>query len=271
MFSSCAKTGCGFCSTFHDSSKQKHTHTHHHTHIIFVLKKRHSVNTFKIWNDHYFLACILKLRLRFLPHAFALAVSLSLSLTLSHSCLANEMQRVGRLCIAAQHFPTCYSDCRISMRTLLPFIAEITKYIIKLRVHKRTTTTSAKPCTAVSAAAGQHSSASQPPSMTTPESMWLWHQCSCLTAPHPPAFDWHSMQPVGALRAQAGKLAAFLPTAVGALQSGFARHSTLDILCGLSFLCKDVVTRPVHAQLCDFFFLTLKKKKHKTVECQGWE
>lgn len=92
---------------------------------------------------------------------------------------------------------------------LLPFIAEITKYIIKLRVHMRTTSTSAKPSTAVSAAAGQHSSVSQPPSMTTPESMWLWHQCSCLTAPHPPAFDWHSRQPVGALRAQAGKLALF--------------------------------------------------------------
>lgn len=119
-----------------------------------------------------FLACILKLRLRFqTPPMPLLSLSHSLSPTLSHSCLANEMQRVGRLCIAARHFPTCYSECRISMHTLLPFIAEITKYIIKLRVHKRTTITSAKPCTAVSAAAGQHSSASQPPSMTTPESM----------------------------------------------------------------------------------------------------
>lgn len=97
----------------------------------------------------------------------------------------------------------------VSSRALLPFIAEITKYIIKLRVHKRRSSTSEKPSTAVSAAAGQHSSASQPPSMTTPESMWLWHQRSCLTAPHPPAFDWHSVQPVGALKAQAGKLALF--------------------------------------------------------------
>ena len=116
--------------------------------------------------------------------------------------------------------------------SLLPFIAEITKYIIKLRVHKRTTITSAKPSTAVSAAAGQHSSVSQPPSMTTPESMWLWHQCSCLTAPHPLAFDWHSMQPVGALRAQAGKLALFPLIAVTSLVHRLARHSTLS----LSFL-----------------------------------
>lgn len=151
------------------------------------------------------------------------------------------MQRVGRLWIEEPYFPTCYSGCRISMHffflyfsflffLLLPFIAEITKYIIKLRVHKRTTITSAKPSTAVSAAAGQHSSVSQPPSMTTPESMWLWHQCSCLTAPHPLAFDWHSMQPVGALRAQAGKLALFPLIAVRALYiPGLARHSTLSL------------------------------------------
>lgn len=203
------------------------------------------------------------------PHAFAL--SLPLSLFLSHSCLANAMQRVGRLCIAALHFPTCYSECRISMHTLLPFIAEITKYIIKLRVHKRTTITSAKPCTAVSAAAGQHSSASQPPSMTTPESMWLWHQCSCLTAPHPLAFDWHSMQPVGALRAQAGKLAAFFPIADRALQTGLL--DTAHSLSGMSYLFS--VQGGCHTTSARFFFislLTLKKNKTTTkVQCQGWE
>lgn len=186
---------------------------------------------------------------------------LSLTLSLSHSCLANEMQRVGRLCIAVPHFPTCYSECRISMHTLLPFIAEITKYIIKLRVHKRTTITSAKPCTAVSAAAGQHSSASQPPSMTTPESMWLWHQCSCLTAPHPLAFDWHSMQPVGALRAQAGKLAAFLLIAVRALQTGLL-DTAASLSCAAYLLVQGCCHTTVRAQ---FFFsfppLVFKKKQ----------
>lgn len=132
------------------------------------------------------------------------------------------------------------------MRSLLPFIAEITKYIIKLRVHKRTTITSAKPSTAVSAAAGQHSSASQPPSMTTPESMWLWHQCSCLTAPHPLAFDWHSVQPVGALRAQAGKLALFPLIAVrvsyaGLLDTAHSRYLTPLICFGFFYKSTDKV------------------------------
>lgn len=172
--------------------------------------------------------------------SLSLAPSLALSLSLSHSCLANEMQRVGRLWIAEPYFPTCYSGCRISMRffLLLPFIAEITKYIIKLRVHKRRTITSAKPSTAVSAAAGQHSSVSQPPSMTTPESMWLWHQCSCLTAPHPLAFDWHSMQPVGALRAQAGKLALFPLIAVRALYTELLDTAHSCYLLWLIFLAQ---------------------------------
>lgn len=172
------------------------------------------------------------------------------------------MQRVGRLCIAARHFPTCYSECRISMHTLLPFIAEITKYIIKLRVHKRTTITSAKPCTAVSAAAGQHSSASQPPSMTTPESMWLWHQCSCLTAPHPPAFDWHSMQPVGALRAQAGKLAAFLLTAITALQTGLL-DTAHSLSCVAYLFCARMLSHDQWTHSCLTSF--------SSVQCQGWE
>lgn len=157
------------------------------------------------------------------------------------------MQRVGRLWIAEPYFPTCYSECRISMHLLLPFIAEITKYIIKLRVHKRTTITSAKPSTAVSAAAGQHSSVSQPPSMTTPESMWLWHQCSCLTAPHPLAFDWHSRQPVGALRAQAGKLALFPLIAVRALYTGLLDTAHSRYLLWLISFSARIESEPVRA------------------------
>lgn len=122
-------------------------------------------------------------------------------------------------------------------RSCLPFIAEITKYIIKLRVHKRRSSTSAKPSTAVSAAAGQHSSASQPPSMTTPESMWLWHQRACLAAPHPPTFDWHSVQPVGALKAQAGKLALFPLIAV---------------------LCASLLDTAIFRSLSFFFFFLAK-------------
>lgn len=130
---------------------------------------------------------------------------------------------------------------RHAFSLLLPFIAEITKYIIKLRVHKRRSiyvqrkafhcclSSSWPPQLCLSASEHDHTRIHV--TVTS---------CSCLPAPLPLAFDWHSMQPVGALRAQAGKLAVFPLIAVGASYQ-VTRHSTLTLSFEAYLLAHDKV------------------------------